>query len=201
MFLNLCLFFGPGLGKPFVDQICIVIYSIRYFYLSSYVVNWYHKVGANKLQIVPGTDIASSCPWSTVIFECTVTGSGGTITVWKGTAFHHDCNEIALLHSRFVETVSGQCNNGAITAQSLRIVNNSYSKDYVSQLKVIVTPEMIEKSIECFNDNGTASLSVGSVKLDVSISVTCINATTSANLNASTVTLKGNNRLSSIYNY
>ena len=125
--------------------------------------------------------------------------TGGTITVWKGTAFHHDCHsEIALLHSRFVMgTVSGQCNNGAITAQGLRIVHNS---DYVSQLKVTVTPEIIEKSIECFHDNGTASQPVGSVKLDVNISVTCINATTSANLNASTVTLKGNNRPSSIHN-
>ena len=76
-------------------------------------------------------------------------GTLGDNTVWNGTAFS-DCdkNEIVLIHNRFRDArgAVGQCNNGAILGQSMRVENNSFSSNeslYVSQLVVVVQSEMI----------------------------------------------------------
>ena len=42
----------------------------------------------------------------------------------------------------------GECNNGAIKAQGIRIQNGTY----ISQLNVSVNTDMIGRSIECFED-------------------------------------------------
>ena len=95
-------------------------------------------------------------------------GTGGT-TVWKGTAFR-DCgnNEITLIHNRFENGTSGDCNNGAITGWSMRVENSSY----VSQLEVIVNSTMIGKGIACAHDNGSISTLISSRKLKCCTSVT-----------------------------
>ena len=73
-------------------------------------------------------------------------------TVWQGTAFR-GC-EIVLLHLQFrgPTGTSGACSNGALTGRSMRVENNS---TYISQLEVIIIPEMIGKNIVCNHDNGT----------------------------------------------
>ena len=90
------------------------------------------------------------CPGDTLTYECTV--MGGIWTVWTGSAFN--CYEIALLHSRFMNTRTYTCNNGAIVAQSLSVEGNYYT----SQLNVTITPDIIGKTIECIVDNGTRSI-------------------------------------------
>jgi hypothetical protein len=47
--------------------------------------------------------------------------------------------------------VIGVCNNGAIVARSLSVEGNNYT----SQLDVIVTPDIVGKSVECLHDSGT----------------------------------------------
>ena len=91
-----------------------------------------------------------SCPGDVLTTECAITGGG--ITVWQGTALQCDCR-ILLRHSRFGElrspTVS--CNNGAIAARGLGVVNGSY----ISQLNVTVSPELNNTTVECWYSNRT----------------------------------------------
>ena len=67
------------------------------------------------------------CPGDVLTIECTITG--GVATVWRGTAFQcvSRSNEIILRHSGFRESYNpaGTCNNGAIIARALGVVNDS----------------------------------------------------------------------------
>ena len=85
----------------------------------------------------------------TVTFNCTVMGSAGGATVWRGSAFNCALNDITLFHSAYKSEhgAIGMCNNGAIMAQSLG-VEDSY---YTSQLNVNVSSNMIGKTIMCVN--------------------------------------------------
>ena len=94
---------------------------------------------------------------------------GGVSTVWQGTAF--ECldsqNEIVLLHSRYIDFIisnetyiyysSKSCNNGGVTiiAQIVGVSENTYTS------KVTISDRankssLIEKTVECVRDNGTA---------------------------------------------
>jgi hypothetical protein len=74
---------------------------------------------------------------------------GGIATVWQGTAFQcaNVNDEIILRHSQFGEPYNliGICNNGAIVAQALGVVNNSY----ISQLNVTASLELNNTTVEC----------------------------------------------------
>ena len=114
-------------------------------------------VGASKVQIKD----TGACPGDILTFVCTVYGSLGDSTVWKGTAFS-DCNgyEITLLHLRFwlENGTTEECNKGAITGRSMKVeprdnISNDSLYIYVSQLMVVVQPEMIDSDIECFHDD------------------------------------------------
>ena len=77
---------------------------------------------------------------------------GGSGTVWKGTAFNcvERNNEILLIHRRFgLDGAFGTCNNGTIIAQGIGVENDSYT----SQLSIIVSSDVIGKSIECVYDD------------------------------------------------
>ena len=109
-----------------------------------------------------------TCPGSILTLECTVNGGMRDTTVWGGTVF--DCvdsnHKILLLHQRFGEGKQGsfgECNNGAVTGQSVGVVSNSNGNVslYVSQLEVVIKPEMFGKKIVCVHDDGTNSNDVG----------------------------------------
>ena len=92
-----------------------------------------------------------SCPGEVLTIECAIMG-GGT-TVWQGTAFQCDHNNggfIALRHSQFrgLHKPIGTCNNGAIIAQAIGVVNSSY----ISQVNVTVSPELNNTTVECTHD-------------------------------------------------
>ena len=98
--------------------------------------------------------MVDSCPGDVLTYTCTIYGRGNTI--WSGSAF--DCetkmNEIILRHSQFNKSAgsSGNCNDGAITAQSLSAVNNTR---FSSQLQVTVDLEMNNKTIQCAHSSET----------------------------------------------
>ena len=108
---------------------------------------------------------AISCPGDVLTIECTITGGGAT--VWLGTAIqcgYSSTNEFFLLHSRFNGSRhSTECNNGAIAAQGLGVVNGSY----ISQLNVTVSPELNNTAVECRHDNGTAEMFIRSIQITV----------------------------------
>ena len=93
------------------------------------------------------------CPGDVLIYECTIAGGGATL--WKGSAF--DCpsvsNEIILRHSEF-ESENGNCNNEAITADSIgsTMVRNNLTC-YTSRLNVTVSNEMNSRTIKCIHDS------------------------------------------------
>lgn len=85
------------------------------------------------------------------------------------------CGEITLLHHRFRHensTFHNYC-NGIITEQSVQVVNYSNSTSsndsvslyYVSQLMVVVQPDMAGKTVECSYDNGSKVLETTSINL------------------------------------
>ena len=84
-------------------------------------------------------------------------GSRYGTTVWSGSAFDCTGGEITLLHSFYESTAYGECNNGSIVAQSLRVENNNTS--YTSQLNIAVSADMIGKSVECAYDSGNTETS------------------------------------------
>ena len=107
------------------------------------------------------------CPDDVQIYECTVVGGLGGITVWRGTAFNCEISldSINLLHSQFVseEGAFGNCNDGAIKGKSLRIENNRY----ISQLIVTLSSDMSGETIECDYDNGRTTTPIGNFSIDL----------------------------------
>ena len=106
------------------------------------------------------------CPGDVLITECTITGVGAT--VWLGTAFqchysNHD--EIILRHSQFGGSYNpiGSCNNGAIAAQGLGVVNDSY----ISQLNVTASPELNNTTVECWHDYNLTTRIIRSIRIIV----------------------------------
>ena len=91
---------------------------------------------------------AVSCPGDVLTTECAIMGGGAT--VWQGTAFQcydNDNDIIILQHSHFGGSYNPaeSCNNGAIVAQVLGVVNDSY----ISQVSVIVSLELNNTTVEC----------------------------------------------------
>lgn len=86
------------------------------------------------------------------------------LTVWTGSAFDCARGEVVLLHQRFPENSRSECNayDGSITAQSLRVENNSC---FVSQLNVNVSHDMIGKTIKCILDDLYNETLIGSLEI------------------------------------
>ena len=89
---------------------------------------------------------------------------GGGATVWQGIAFQCDSNNhgfISLRHSLFVVSnkPEGYCNNGAIVARALGVVNGTY----VSQINVTVSPELNNTTMECVHSYNLTEVVVRSI--------------------------------------
>ena len=104
-------------------------------------------------QTVPESN-CTACPGQQVVFECTIfRASVIQLTLWSGSAL--DCTSgISLSHVQFINSghSSGTCNNGAILARMISIVDNCYT----SQLIVIVntSSNLDGESIRCSFDDG-----------------------------------------------
>ena len=115
------------------------------------------------------------CPGDVVIYECTVSGDYGGITVWMGDFFRcsNGNQEMALVHSQFTDGPGGEtfntriCDNGdvRIVGRIIRVENGSFT----SQLNVTLTPDsdiLAGRRIECAYDNGTSVYPIGSATLN-----------------------------------
>ena len=95
-----------------------------------------------------------SCPGDTLTFECTVARGHGTI--WNGSAFScvNSQNEIYLINSQGVITT---CNNGQIVGHILGEDSEGF---YTSQLNVMISSDLIGKTVQCASVNGSGEISV-----------------------------------------
>ena len=111
------------------------------------------------------TDYDCGCPGQNASYICTAIG--GVITVWGGTAFN--CtgrNEISLRHHRFgpeVGSAIGVCNDGALVAYSIEVVENCYT----SRLDVRLSTDLQGRIITCSVDDGVVT-PIGNMTLIVS---------------------------------
>ena len=75
--------------------------------------------------------------------------------MWQGSGVfncpNHN-NEIILRHINFDSSVLGECNDGAIVGESLRVNGSSYT----SQLNIIYKEEYAGKNVTCSYDDGTS---------------------------------------------
>lgn len=102
-----------------------------------------------------------ACPGDVLTYTCTI--EGGRSTVWSGSAFDCAGNEIVLHHNRFAgEGVTDECNNGTITAHSVRVEDNSH---YTSQLNVTVSSGLHNKTVICSRD--TEKPPTGEIRISV----------------------------------
>ena len=95
------------------------------------------------------------CSGDVVTYECNVCGGNATLTVWSGSGFQCESNEILLSHRDFERTgsESGVCNNGEIVGQ----IESAEKKCYLSQLNITFSDELQDSTVVCSVDNGTVS--------------------------------------------
>ena len=96
-----------------------------------------------------------ACPGEVVSYTCTVVEPNSPpigSSVWRGTAFNCPSlqgvsNEILLRHSLFNTSsgANGTCTNGAITAESVGVVDNCFT----SRLMVTVSSGLNGTTVEC----------------------------------------------------
>ena len=90
-----------------------------------------------------------TCPGEVVNYTCTIVDSAGIgSTFWRGSAFNRptSSNVISLTHSLFSTTgASDTCTGGAITAESVNVVDNCYT----SRLMVTVSVGLNGTTVEC----------------------------------------------------
>ena len=84
-------------------------------------------------------------------------------------------DDIALLHSRFDNGTNGTCNDDKILGQSLLV--NVSSNCYTSLLCIMVSPDMVGKSIRCVHDNGMTEEDIGNVSIPSSTTATTTHLT------------------------
>ena len=106
-----------------------------------------------------------ACPSETLSFDCTVMDGPGGATIWNGSAFDCQGNEITLLHGLTSSGILGECNDGAIVGRRVSVEGNLYT----SQLNVTVTPDMAGKNITCVYDAMTGRSSNVSIYLSAVI--------------------------------
>ena len=96
----------------------------------------------------------------TLTFECTA--MIGFLTIWRGSAFNcaSNNNEIVLINSSIGDQT---CNNEMITGQVTRHEGNNY----ISQLNVILTSDLIGQIIECASYNRSHIMAISSTTLDI----------------------------------
>ena len=113
------------------------------------------------------------CPGDTLTFQCTVIGKGST--VWQGSAFY--CSEsgggLILRHHQFANgTLHKYCDgeNVYVVARTIGVTDNSY----ISELSLIVSLEMTNKTVECVHDNGTHVNIVDTTAVSITTGKCCI---------------------------
>ena len=114
--------------------------------------------------------LTEACLGDSLIFECSTTaGSISGATVFQGDLLDYNDSsyEIVLLHNRFSNmsaATSETCNSGRVCGYSLPI--NGSEPYYTSQLRVVVSPDMIGKNIVCAYDDGATVNEIGNFSIE-----------------------------------
>ena len=109
-------------------------------------------------------DTGCACPGDVLTYTCTVIGAGSTL--WTGTLFDCPANgsTIILQHDSYRSGGAvGECNNGAVIAQSVAVVDDCYS----SQLTFTASDGFNNKTIQCTHISNNGSIAIGSSFLSV----------------------------------
>lgn len=90
-----------------------------------------------------------------------------------------ECNvddDLVLLHNRFKNGTNGTCNNGKILGQSF--TDDSSSNCYVSQLCMMISPDIVGKTVRCVHDDGTITEVIESLLIVVQTNTATVTTTT-----------------------
>ena len=98
------------------------------------------------------------CPRHVLTYQCIV--PGGTATVWKGSAFECNNDDLVLLHEQF-QSIS-TCNN-TIFGEVVYKENGNY----ISILNVSIDFVFLNKTIECAYSSGSTLIPLGRTVIDV----------------------------------
>ena len=105
-----------------------------------------------------------ACLGEVLTFTCTVFDSGDGATVWSGSAFDCDGNEITLIHRNFDRGALGGCNERAIIGESIGVSDNRTC--FTSRLNVTVSTGLNNKMVNCSN-SGVGIRSIGSSTITI----------------------------------
>ncbi len=114
---------------------------------ATYYITEGSRTSSNLVQIKGQYGI---CPGDIAAYRCTVCGAGATL--WSGSIFECTSGEILLRHAEFLNnrsasSIGGQCNKGAVVAQSIGVdvdTNSSHSvrECYSSHLNISMNMSM-----------------------------------------------------------
>ena len=105
------------------------------------------------------TNARCACLGEVLTFTCTVVDSGDGATVWSGSAFDCDGNEITLIHRNFNRGTLGGCNERAIIGESIGVSDDRTC--FTSRLNVTVSTGLNNNTVNCSN-SGVRIQSIGS---------------------------------------
>lgn len=119
---------------------------------------------ALKSELRKNTASNCTCLGHYQIFECTAVGLGATI--WTGSVFQDQCpdDELVLLHSEFENGVRKECGPNII-AQSMNV--NVTDDSFTSHLKVLVTSNFADGTVQCIYRNQTSINNIGSESVNI----------------------------------
>ena len=118
---------------------------------------------AARNELISTADSHCMCPGQTITYECTVVG--GISTVWSGSVIGPGC-ESSLFHSAFQnssESITIVCDNGTVVGRRIGVNNNCYT----SQLSILLTPNLDQRTIQCSVDNGISATVIGTARLSL----------------------------------
>ena len=103
-------------------------------------------------------------------YECTVCGEGAT--VWTGSFFDCTGGEIILRHRLFEGTsATGECNNGAVIANSIGVIDINCSRCYSSQIHFSADNDKNNKTIMCLHVDGTTETVVDTASVIITTGI------------------------------
>ena len=125
---------------------------------------------------IPSNRKIEICEGFSLILECSIDKTESKTTVFKGNLLNctMTANEILLLHYRFNSSngTNGACNDRKVLGQSLPI--DTSRNCYISLLCIMITPDVIGKTVTCVSDNGIEMNAIESISVSPSTNPTAI---------------------------
>ena len=108
------------------------------------------------------------CPGQSAIYQCSV--MGGVLTVYEGSAFQCVGNEITLTNNEFGNENQrvGVCNSEQISISGQGV--SQESNCFTSQLNIILSEGVSEKTVTCAVDFGLSVTQIASTTIAISTS-------------------------------